>query len=148
MEFTYFLAGLALAVVYCLYKIWELHVEGRQDSLKSGVVDLGRADSTKSESREASDKTQSRQELQDVPVPWGWPGNSAYHGARSSKHGRTEPGSIHHFVDHLVREKQTTRDEAYQQRLEASMKALLEDRYHSPGQPDRPSNGSKGPPGQ
>lgn len=146
MEFTYFLAGVALAVVYCLYKVWELHVAGREDRLNRRAGDLGR---TKAQKRgEASDNRQSKQELQDVAVPWGWPGNTAYHGERGSKHGRTEPGSIQHFVDHLVREKQTTRDEAYQQRLEASMKALLEDRYHSPGQPDRPSNGSKGPSGQ
>ena len=148
MEFTYFLAGVALAVVYCIYKIRELQVESRQDGQRREAVDHGRTDSTKSESRRSTDTVQSHQELQDVPVPWGWPGNSAYHGARGSKHESSEPGSIQHFVDHLVREKQTTRDEAYQQRLEASMKALLEDRYHSPGQPDRPPNGSKGPSGQ
>ena len=153
MEVTYFLAGVAFAVVYCAYKLWELHQAGRLDRRDKRFVDLARNSASDENEQNGAKDQVSMKDVHGVPVPWGWPGNTAYTGTRHLNRGQTEPGSIQHFVDNLVREKQTTRDEAYQQRLEASMKALLEDRYHSPGhkpgqQPERPSNGSKGPSGQ
>ena len=152
MEFTYFLAGVAFAVLYCAYKLWELHEAGRLDRRDRKFVDLAGNSASDENERNGAEDHVSMKDVQGVPVPWGWPGNTAYNGTRHGNRGQTEPGSIQHFVDNLVREKQTTRDEAYRQRLEASMKALLEDRYHSPGhhpgqQPERPSNGSKGPSG-
>ena len=50
--------------------------------------------------------------------------------AGSGPHGEiAHPGALRRWVDHLVAEKRTTEDEGYAQRREASLKALLEDRY-------------------
>ena len=74
-----------------------------------------------------------RQSL-EVPTPWGWPG---HHGPDlASKvtplnaqevHGVSE--SLHHFVDRLFQEKHTVEDHEYQLRKNASLRALVEDRY-------------------
>ena len=73
-------------------------------------------------------------ERKHVPTPWGWPG-SDLHGAGRTHHGVdgsfevAHPGALRRWVDHLVAEKRTVQDESYVTRREASLRALLEDRY-------------------
>ena len=140
MDYAYYLAGIALAVVFCLYKVWELQKASQEERAAREFVSLPKDESKPGKSTENRQQDPSITELPEVPAPWGWPGNTAY---RSREHYRSfidtghdsdEPGSLQHFVNHLVREKQTTHDEEYRLRLDASMKALLEDRFHSPGQ--------------
>lgn len=82
------------------------------------------------------------QALGDVPTPWGWPG-SPLNGHGNTLHGAPANGSLalQRWVDGLIAEKQTTRDSEYLRRREASLRALLEDRFHSPSRmvelPDR-----------
>ncbi len=103
MEFTYFLAGVALAVVYCVYKLWELHQASRADRPKRESADLARDGDGAEKQGASAHNGHLHKELQDVPVPWGWPGNESYHKARRPGHGASERVSIQHFVYHLVR---------------------------------------------
>ena len=88
---------------------------------------------------EADDREKKRNEnelrlraLSNVPTPWGWPGG-LQHGSGATTNGMAVNGgqAIHRWVDGLVSEKQTTEDIEYQRRREASLRALLEDRFHS-----------------
>ena len=145
MDYAYYLAGIVLAVVFCIYKVWELQKAGREERNAREFVSLSKDESRLDKNLDKHRQDPAANGLPEVPVPWGWPGNTAYRsrehhrGFIDRRHESDEPGSLQHFVNHLVREKQTTHDEEYRLRLEASMKALLEDRFHSPGQKD---NGS------
>ena len=87
---------------------------------------------------------------QNIPTPWGWPGYGEKadlgHSAHSANNHRTAQGhvvsdSLHRWVDHLVSEKRTVDDQDYLLKREASVRALLEDRYgrtlKAPVDPDR-----------
>lgn len=73
-------------------------------------------------------------ELKQVPTPWGWPGSDLHGSSKPDLadhlHGEVaHPGTVRRWLDHLVVEKRTVQDEDFLQRREASLKALLEDRY-------------------
>lgn len=73
-------------------------------------------------------------ERRHVPTPWGWPGSDLHGSERAAKEsdGSPEivhPGALRRWVDHLIAEKRTVNDQSYVQRREASLRALLEDRY-------------------
>lgn len=75
-----------------------------------------------------------RRELQRVPTPWGWPGHDESASSRNSLppnaeavHGVSE--SLHHFVERLFNEKHTKDSAEYLLRKDASLRALVEDRY-------------------
>ena len=69
-----------------------------------------------------------------VPIPWGWPGydehaknKGAANGNPEQAHGVSE--SLHRFVDHLLSEKQTVENREYVLKKDASLRAMVEDRY-------------------
>jgi len=137
LEYAYYLAGILLAVAYCIYKVWELRKAGREERF---ARELANNESDSAGDRESQKEGLLQRDLPAVLVPWGWPGNTVY---RSREHhhqfietgtDNDEPGTMQYFVNHLVREKQTIHDEEYRLHLEESIKALLEDRFHSPGQ--------------
>jgi hypothetical protein len=73
-------------------------------------------------------------EMQNVPIPWGWPG----HDERATENGHASPNarevqgvseSLHRFADRLLSEKQTKESREYLLKKDASLRALLEDRY-------------------
>lgn len=73
-----------------------------------------------------------------IPTPWGWPGHDDRAVSRSvsglpAELGatpiRSAPNSLHRWVDRLVSEKRTTEDRDYRMKKDASLRALLEDRY-------------------
>lgn len=79
-------------------------------------------------------------ERKHVPTPWGWPGSDLQAPASTSQgmEGSFEivrHGALRRWVDHLVAEKRTVQDEGYVRRREASLRALLEDRYGRSVQP-------------
>jgi hypothetical protein len=76
--------------------------------------------------------------VKNVPTPWGWPGHDdstenghAVHSVKTPKTPETHvvSDSLHRWVDRLVSEKQTVDDQEYVLKREASVRALLEDRY-------------------
>lgn len=71
-------------------------------------------------------------DVSGVPVPWGWPGSDIEHHHLEQKHEGAVSDSLHRWVDHLVATKTTIDDDEYRHRRESSMRALLEDRFHSP----------------
>jgi len=75
-----------------------------------------------------------KRELKQVPTPWGWPGNPALSSSRNyatsnSQNVQASSGSLQHFVDRLFREKNTVDNHEYLLRKNASLRALVEDRY-------------------
>jgi hypothetical protein len=69
-----------------------------------------------------------------VPVPWGWPGHENHIPAKRHQplnaeevHGVSE--SLHRFADRLMMEKQTVDNREYLLKRDASLRALIEDRY-------------------
>ena len=73
-------------------------------------------------------------EMLNVPIPWGWPGHDDHvtensHALLKAQevHGVSE--SLHRFADRLLNEKQTTESREYLLKKDASLRALLEDRY-------------------
>ena len=70
----------------------------------------------------------------DVPVPWGWPGHHehANHSGRYRMNGaqvQVVSDPLHRFVDRMLAEKQTVQDREYILKKDASIRALIEDRY-------------------
>ena len=73
-----------------------------------------------------------------VPTPWGWPG---HHDKLPEKEASALPDemgaastsgvsdSLQRWVDRLVSEKRTVEDQEYMRKKDASLRALLEDRY-------------------
>ena len=73
-------------------------------------------------------------EMLNVPIPWGWPGHDEHVSNNSHAsvyaqevHGVSE--SLHRFADRLLSEKQTIESREYLLKKDASLRALLEDRY-------------------
>jgi len=75
-----------------------------------------------------------KRELKQVPTPWGWPGNpgvssSRNYAASKSQDAQAASGSLQQFVDRLFREKHTVDNREYLLRKDASLRALVEDRF-------------------
>ena len=75
-----------------------------------------------------------KRETHTVPTPWGWPGYDERTTARNfalanaeQVHGVSD--SLHRLIDHLLSEKQTVENQEYLLKKDASLRALLEDRY-------------------
>ncbi len=69
-----------------------------------------------------------------VPTPWGWPGYDERSTAKSLALANEEQvngvsDSLHRMIDHLLSEKQTVENQEYLLKKDASLRALLEDRY-------------------
>ena len=68
-----------------------------------------------------------KRELSRIPTPWGWP---QYDEDGDIKSGEGDfSTSLHRLADSLIHEKKTVQDQAYVDKRNASMRALLEDRY-------------------
>ena len=68
-----------------------------------------------------------KRELSRIPTPWGWP---QYDEDGDIKSGEGDfSTSLHRLADRLIHEKKTVQDQAYVDKRNASMRALLEDRY-------------------
>jgi hypothetical protein len=75
-----------------------------------------------------------QRELRKVSTPWGWPGSDVRPGSlRGSQNGSS--GSLRTWIDQLTSEKRTVDDSEYRLRKEASLRALLEDRFGRPARP-------------
>jgi len=66
-------------------------------------------------------------QLQAVKTPWGWPSHEPH--ARHSSGQADISHSLRRFADKLVGSKKTKQDQEYLEKRNASIRALLEDRY-------------------
>jgi hypothetical protein len=142
VEYALYITLVLCSLVFCGQKLKELRQQSQSEMAmrRVGQTDLAKANEGEvgHHDRFDNDKSGRGRELLKVPTPWGWPGNAnGHHGIH---HAFLHPqvtggvsGSLHRWVDHLVAEKQTTEDQQYLKRREASMRALLEDRFFSPG---------------
>ena len=129
MEYGLYLAVVLPIFALCIYKIWQLGEDRRAERAR-------RAGAPVSADVKTENNPLRRLELRDVPTPWGWPGRpgmgASHHEIGGHGTGVHAPSSaLYRWVDRLVAEKQTTDDSDYQERRDASMRALLEDRFHS-----------------
>lgn len=77
----------------------------------------------------------------NIPTPWGWPGHDGVPVRKNGSllktngvHGGQD--SLHRFVDLLMSEKQTVENREYLLKKDASLRALLEDRYGQSRKPE------------
>jgi hypothetical protein len=73
-------------------------------------------------------------EMLNVPIPWGWPGHDEHvtengHAALNAREVQGVSESLHRFADRLLSAKQTIESREYLLKKDASLRALLEDRY-------------------
>lgn len=136
VEYLYYLLVILALVALCLYLV---RIPGQMRLTRKPVDLADRARVRRRRQQEAAEQAPApslpvhvlRRELKQVPTPWGWPGSEARH---SSVGANGSPGSLHDWIDRLVSEKCTVDDDAYRLRTDASMRALLEDRFGRPAQ--------------
>jgi hypothetical protein len=97
--------------------------KARKQKLKDGKLKVKGEQRTKSLKRNPVMK----RALSRVPTPWGWP---QYDDNGDIKSGERDfSTSLHRLADKLIHEKKTVQDQEYLDKRNASMRALLEDRY-------------------
>lgn len=134
MEYLYYLLVILTLVALCLFLV-RIPGQVRLTRRPADLADRARAHRRKQE--KAAEQTPApsppayimRRELKHVPTPWGWPGSEA------RQAGTGSPGSLQTWIDRLVTEKRTVDDDEYRLRKDASVRALLEDRFGRPAQP-------------
>ena len=149
MEYVYYL----LVIISILSLLIGLHLrsaklreESKRNSIRVQVIKNVPGQRQKKESGTESPASQlvalSRR-MSHVPTPWGWPGHKGkgeYAGysesarsSRSSDDGITGD-ALHQWVDRLMAGKRTVEDQEYVLKKNASLRALLEDRYGTSGE--------------
>ena len=138
VEYLYYvLLVLALAAVFlvALRIPGRGRLAGRPEDLASRASRRRERERQKEAARDAGSARRHavlERELKHVPTPWGWPGSDLHGAGKPDLADDVEiahSGAVRRWLDHLVAEKRTVHDENFRQRREASLKALLEDRY-------------------
>lgn len=145
MEYVIYLAAILVPLGLCIYKLTTL---GRAEPVGRARRIISSEDETPEQAGNVKAPVSLRQaeevlqrERLKVPTPWGWPGNpnthetyyAQDHPARHASVSAEGSATLHRWVDHLVSSKQTTDNQEYLRRRDYSMRALLEDRFVSPG---------------
>jgi len=149
VEYTFYFLVIVLGLAACVYKVRQLRTSDRRATRAMAQPRKNIEDRAAGSLAAGQQELEMACDLREVRVPWGWPGNRNFrprqhHHARAPAQESTEQGTLQHWVDRLVSEKQKTTDRAYQEHLEASMKALLEDRFHSAGKQEEDSGRGNG----
>ena len=132
MDYVYYVLVILGILALCLSFI---RFPGRLPG-RNRQVDLPARTPSRSElaKQDQNSRAVLQRERMKVPTPWGWPGSEYGKslGRHASLHAEEIHGvsdSLHRWVDQMVSAKQTVHDEEYRLKREASMRALLEDRY-------------------
>jgi hypothetical protein len=138
VEYLYYLLTILALVGLCLYLV---RIPGQLRLTRKPVDLADRARRHRLQERQqaalrpglAHHETIILRELKHVPTPWGWPGSDVRQGgAGDTLNGN---GSLQVWLNHVVSQKRTVDDDEYRSRKDASLRALLEDRYGRPVQP-------------
>lgn len=137
MEYLYYLLLILALLAGCLFALkipGRNRLKGRPEELAERAYRRRQRDQNNASVRAAELAHRHAvlgRELKQVPTPWGWPGSDLNGGAGQDQGAGEMTGhrSLQRWVDRLVSEKRTVQDDAYNQRREASLRALLEDRY-------------------
>lgn len=139
MEYLYYLLVILALLALCLYLV---RIPGHARLTRKPVDLADRARAYRKRQEKAAEQAPLppppehvfRRELRHVPTPWGWPGSEVRQGGTSLN---GSPGSLQGWIDRLVSEKRTVDDNEYLLRKDASLRALLEDRFGRPAQPGK-----------
>jgi hypothetical protein len=143
VEYLYYLLAILALVAVCLYlvrtpgqlrltrKPIDLAARGRKHRLRARQKAAQKAAGQPPDLPHR--ETIIKRELKQVPTPWGWPGSDVSQVSRRDVRNRN--GSLQAWIDHLVSKKRTVDDDDYRSRKDASLRALLEDRYGRPAKP-------------
>ncbi|RPH95545.1 MAG: hypothetical protein EHM68_12525 [Lysobacterales bacterium] len=142
MEYLYYLLAILALLALCLYLV-RMPGQLRLTRKPVDLADRGRKHRLRERRKAAQEaaghtglphhQTIIKRELKHVPTPWGWPGSDVRQGGLGDRLGGR--GSLQAWIDHLVSEKRTVDDDVYRSRKDASLRALLEDRYGRPAKP-------------
>lgn len=144
MEYVYYVLVILALLAIGLYLVRR----PGEASLNHGHADLAeraRRRRTKAANAELDRAAASRRqqvlgrELRKVPTPWGWPGSEVRfgNGLNGAAGGPSGAGTqLQQWIDRLVSEKRTVDDGAYLLRRDASLRAMIEDRF---GRANRPT---------
>jgi hypothetical protein len=135
VEYAYYIL-IILCLMACILVIARVPARSRLSSDHVALADKARKQKIKDEKLRAKDEKRGRtlktnrvmkRELSRVPTPWGWP---RYDEDGDIRHGELDfSASLHRLADKLIHEKKTVQDQEYVDKRNASMRALLEDRY-------------------
>lgn len=140
MEYLYYFLVILALVALCLYLI-RIPGQVRLARKPADLADRARKHRLQEKAKDHSDsqvlphhRRIIQRELRKVSTPWGWPGSDVrLGGLRGSQNGSS--GSLRTWIDRLTSEKRTVDDSEYRLRKEASLRALLEDRFGRPAKP-------------
>ena len=142
MEYVYYvltILGILLACLCCFRAPGLLQPRSRQVDLAANNRNRVKKAEQARTATNAEKSVLQRQSMK-VPTPWGWPGSQ--HKTSVSRYSGIDvqqatgvSDTLQRWVDQMISSKQTIEDESYRRRKEASMRALLEDRYGRSGQP-------------
>lgn len=144
MDYLYYFLIILGVFLLCLYLVripGHLRLGSNQAALAERAQ--RRSERARSNSLEGSRQPERHELLlkrgvRNIPTPWGWPGHDekleSHHKPGLNTDSPTgEPHSVseslHRWVDRLVSEKQTVENQDYVLKKDASVRALLEDRY-------------------
>lgn len=144
MDYIYYILFILGVMALCLLLV-RLPGRKRLKTDKPALSERARIHQAKIKHAQRSDKRQVqhdhevlKRELAKVPTPWGWPG---HHEAVphvdtlrfiEAEEVRGFSESLHRFVDHLLREKHTVDSQEFRSKRDASLRAMVEDRYGHP----------------
>ena len=136
MEYVYYvliILGLLALIIY----LASLPGQSRLSNDHMALADDARKRKQKNQAREEAETRKTprgrrsspaiQRELSRVPTPWGWPRYGDDKNGNNNHHDFSD--SFHRFTDRLIHEKKTVQDQKYLEKRNASMRALLEDRY-------------------
>jgi hypothetical protein len=137
VEYLYYLLLILALLAGCLFALkipGRNRLKGRPEELAERAYRRRQRDQNNASVRAAELAHRHavlERELKQVPTPWGWPGSDLNAGSGQDQGAGESTGHrpLQRWVDRLVNEKKTVQDDAYNQRREASLRALLEDRY-------------------
>jgi hypothetical protein len=140
VEYVYYIL-IILCLMTCIFMIARWANQSRLSYDPVALADKARTQKLKEIQRKAkAAKRQSnlssnsrkrnpvmKRELSRIPTPWGWPQFDEDGDIKSGEAGFS--ASLQRLADRLIHEKKTVQDQAYMDKRNASMRALLEDRY-------------------
>jgi hypothetical protein len=142
VEYLHYVLIILALVALCLYVVripGELRLARKPDELAARAREHRRLENQQAVAEQPLPPKYNRiiqRELKHVPTPWGWPGSDVRQGKlRDAHQGNGSSPARQSWIDQLLSEKRTVDDRAYQLRKEASLRALLEDRFGRPAKP-------------
>jgi hypothetical protein len=136
------LALLAVCLLFMLRRPTDARLRSRQAELAERARQRRRHAMAAGENAASAERRKQvlNRELRSVRTPWGWPGSDVRigNGLNGSNDGPPRQGTtglLQQWVDRLITEKRTVDDDEYLLRRDASLRAMIEDRFGRSARP-------------